>query len=160
MKLNKKGFTLVEIIAVIALIAVIAVIATPNIVRMVDSNKKEQFVSDAKEMISKAKYKSLEKYSSLYIDLGNNCSETTAKTLGMDLSKDPDGNTYNLDESKIKICLDSQTSKYVYYVKTITYDNETNYGRGVYNLSSSNGYVVENNISKDAVVEIGAGGGN
>ena len=61
--MNKKGFTLIELIAVVVIMAIIALIATPNIVNMMDKGKKEDYVADAKEIISKATYMyKLEKY--------------------------------------------------------------------------------------------------
>lgn len=54
--MNKKGFTLIELIAVVVIMAIIALIATPNIVNMLDKGKKEDYVSDAKEIITKATY--------------------------------------------------------------------------------------------------------
>ena len=65
--MNKKGFTLVELIAVVVIIGIISLLAAPNIVNLMDSSKKSEFVSDAKEFISRAKYmEKLEKY-----NLGN-----------------------------------------------------------------------------------------
>ena len=54
--MNKKGFTLIELIAVVVIMGIIALIATPNIISMVDKGKKQDYISDAKEFISKATY--------------------------------------------------------------------------------------------------------
>ncbi len=54
--MNKKGFTLIELIAVVVIMSIIAIIATPNIINMIDKGKKDQYVSNAKEFISKATY--------------------------------------------------------------------------------------------------------
>jgi len=53
---DKKGFTLIELLAVITIMAIMVVIATPNIIGMLSKGKKEQYVADASNMISKAKY--------------------------------------------------------------------------------------------------------
>ncbi len=53
---DKKGFTLIELIAVVVILSILAIIATPNIVNMIDSGKKEQYVADAKDFIAKATY--------------------------------------------------------------------------------------------------------
>ena len=149
--MNKKGFTLVELIAVIALIALIAIIATPNIVRMVDSGKKETFVTNAKNMISKAKYRNkLEKYDNLFITNGN-CRVIKASNLGMDFEPDPDGNLYDLENSQVKACLENNT--FVFYVKTIPI-TESGSGRGIYSTTNIDNFVTESELSTNSVINI------
>ena len=41
---NKKGFTLVELLAVIAILAVILLLIVPNIVDMFNNGKKDAFI--------------------------------------------------------------------------------------------------------------------
>lgn len=53
--MNKKGFTLIELIAVVVIMAIIALIATPNIVNLVETSKKNDYINDAKIFISRAK---------------------------------------------------------------------------------------------------------
>lgn len=53
---NRKGFTLIELIAVVVIMAIIALLATPNIISLLEKGKKEEFVADAKEFVSKATY--------------------------------------------------------------------------------------------------------
>ena len=57
MMMNKKGFTLVELLVVVSVIALIAIIAIPNIVGLSDGIKKDQMLDDAKKLISLAKYR-------------------------------------------------------------------------------------------------------
>ena len=45
MRVNKKGFTLVELLAVMAIIAVIGMIAIPNVIRLMDNNKKDKIIN-------------------------------------------------------------------------------------------------------------------
>lgn len=40
--MNKKGFTLVELLAIVVLIGVIAAVAVPNITKEINNNEKEQ----------------------------------------------------------------------------------------------------------------------
>ena len=50
-----KGFTLVELLAVLAIIAIIGMIAIPNVISVVDNNKKDLMLQDAQKMVSLAK---------------------------------------------------------------------------------------------------------
>lgn len=98
---DKKGFTLIELIAVVVILSILAIIATPNIVNMIDRGKKEQYVADAKDFIAKATYmykqeKNKEKFiSGTTIKLGDiegiNDSDLT----------DPYGYKYDKEKSRI-----------------------------------------------------------
>lgn len=98
---DKKGFTLIELIAVVVILSILAIIATPNIVNMIDRGKKEQYVADAKDFIAKATYmykqeKYKEKFPNGTIKLGDiegiNDSDLT----------DPYGYRYDTKNSTIK----------------------------------------------------------
>ena len=52
----KKGFTLVELLAVITVLAIILVIAIPNIQYLINENKKNTFLINAKSIIKQIKY--------------------------------------------------------------------------------------------------------
>ena len=53
--MNKKGFTLVELLAVFGLLAIIAVIAFPNMKNLVKNNNDKQFTTYEKLMVDFAK---------------------------------------------------------------------------------------------------------
>ena len=48
---SEKGFTLVELIVIIVIIGVILVFTLPNITSVLERNKKEQMIADAKDMV-------------------------------------------------------------------------------------------------------------
>ena len=55
--MNKKGFTLVELLGVMVLLSVLMMIAIPGISNLVKKNKDKVYVQDAKKLISLAEYK-------------------------------------------------------------------------------------------------------
>jgi len=57
---NKKGFTLVELLAVIVILAIILAIAIPGISGIITNAKKGAFESDAKMIITGIEYKVLQ----------------------------------------------------------------------------------------------------
>jgi type IV pilus assembly protein PilA len=60
LKANKKGFTLVELLAVIVILAVILAIAVPSISSMMNNAKKSSFEDNVKLIIRGVDYKVLE----------------------------------------------------------------------------------------------------
>ena len=53
-RLNKKGFTLVELLSVIVILSVVVLIATNAVVPMMGSAKKQVFATEANEIIKHA----------------------------------------------------------------------------------------------------------
>ncbi len=51
--INRKGFTLVELLAVIVILAVLALVAMPNVTRLMENARKNSFTTEAEEF---AKY--------------------------------------------------------------------------------------------------------
>ena len=107
--MNKKGFTLIELIAVVVIMAIIALIATPNIVNMMDRGKKEDYVADAKEIITKATYMykkdSVSNSSKFIKGTENDYYKYTIKlgdVDGINDYTDPYGFVYNKTESYVK----------------------------------------------------------
>ena len=130
--MNKKGFTLIEVIVVIVLIALIAVIAVPNVINMANKGQKKEIIVDAESIINDAKHKiNLQKYESLR-PKESNPAEIDVSILGTELDK-----TYTT--KKLKIALEN--NEYVYYVYL---ENET---YCTSNDESTCGYANENNIN-------------
>ena len=57
---NKKGFTLVELLAVIAILAILVIIALPNVINMYTKAKKNTFLTEAQNVIRSASNKFIE----------------------------------------------------------------------------------------------------
>lgn len=55
--LKNKGFTLVELLATLVLIGLLAVVAAPNIVGVLESNRKSTYLEDAKKLVTLAEYR-------------------------------------------------------------------------------------------------------
>ena len=51
---NKKGFTLVELLAVIAILAILVIIALPNVINMYNKAQKETFLTETKKVYTEA----------------------------------------------------------------------------------------------------------
>ena len=96
--MNNRGFTLVELLAVLAIIAIIGMIAVPNVISIVDNNKKDLMLQDAQKMVSLAKAEVMK--DRVFRDDPTK-TEITYKLRDLDtkdvLKEDPDGGTYNLD---------------------------------------------------------------
>ena len=117
--MNKKGFTLVELIAVVTIIGIIALIAIPSIMTLSNNSKKEQVISDAKKLISDVKYKSkLIEYEEYYPDkVEGSCKKICIKESKFNgvIVNDPDGNKYDEEESCVNVLY--QNGKYNYFCK-------------------------------------------
>lgn len=160
---NNKGFTLIELIAVVTIMAIIAIIATPNIITMIDNGKKEKYISDAKEFISKATYMyKLDKYrndenifigNKIYLKNLNDINET----------EDPYGYIYDLENSFIEFSdVDNEEDGILervvsIYLESCKYEKndegteECNQEKKHYIKTSSNGPVPSNELTIDSV---------
>ena len=56
---NKKGFTLVELLAVIAILAILVIIALPNVINMYNKAQKQTFLTEARNVYREAEKKFL-----------------------------------------------------------------------------------------------------
>lgn len=78
--MNKKGFTLVELLAVIAILAILVLVAVPNVLGMFNNAKKDTFATETKDMIRIAQQQYLADFGkwNSYAIAG---SKTTTETL-------------------------------------------------------------------------------
>lgn len=117
--MNKKGFTLVELLGVMVLLSVLMMIAIPGISNLVKKNKDKVYVQDAKKLISLAEYK-VKSSQNKYIKKPKT-DECIILTLGYlndgTLDTTPNNDEYLKDASYVMVT--NIGSDYQYYVTLI-----------------------------------------
>lgn len=136
--MNRKGFTLIELLGVIVILSIIMVIAIPNITSILDKTKRENYIADAKKMITQAEYairtSGIERPSSTDI-----VKITLSYLETSDIKEDPDGNLYNLDNSYVVVV--RKDGYLEYYVNLVADIDDGNKGISLThqdNLNSDN----------------------
>ena len=119
--MNKKGFTLVELLGVLVILGIIIGIAVPNIISTLDRNKKETFLSNAKMFIAAARYEITS--GNAPRPAANEATIIKMKCVNFDnFEKDPDGDLYDLERSFVVVSrkATSGNSELVYHVQLVT----------------------------------------
>jgi len=152
--MNKKGFTLVELLAVILLVTVIAGLAVPNVMSSINNSKRNTFLLDAKRMIAKAEYfVSSNRNDRTQIQSGGKVYTFSDLNEKAEFLKDADGGSYEAEtfvyvfysNSKFQYCACILGSK-----KRITGSSNTcSYG----NTTPGSGCVLSDNINGVDVVK-------
>jgi len=121
MNMNKKGFTLVELLATMVILAIIAGVAIPNVIKIMTNNNKEKVLNDGLTMIAQAKSVLASDY-----DLREQISQTGAsKTIYLhsldkfgDITNDPNGVAYNRNSSYVKVFKSGGLIAYCVYLES------------------------------------------
>lgn len=87
-KINKKGFTLVELLAVIVILGVLLLIAVPSVNNIINNSKKKAFASAAKLMLE-----NVESAASIEKGTGS-LGECYVKLSSIDLERGSKGDSY------------------------------------------------------------------
>lgn len=123
---NKKGFTLVELLAVIVVLAIVMGIAAVAITNVLDSTRKNAFVASAKQFVEGAK--SLVEADMVEAMLGGSGTYVTTcagtfdialsniKTKGADTDKTPWGTAYDKAGSKVTVTASDNCEKFTYAI--------------------------------------------
>ncbi len=154
MRKRQMGFTLVELLTTLSILGIIMGIAVPNVMGILDRNKRTTYVEDAKKLVTQADYKFR---MSQTIEKPASGSCVVFKMGSLDISeikKGPEGTSYDKNKSFVAIKYDG--SKYVYGVQLF----ESKNNRGVAFIESGKlneeaammNYVVENNTEKTLTV--------
>ena len=112
---NKKGFTLVELLAVLVILGIVSFIAVPNVIELINGNKKDAILGDARKMISYAKSEVL--VNKIYRDSGSHKFKLNELNKN-DLKSDPDGNDYDNDNSYVMYTKVDNVDTYCVYLKS------------------------------------------
>ena len=151
--MNKKGFTLVELLAVIALVAILSGIAVPNVISSINNSRKNQFLLDAKRMVAKAEYLLSEKRE----------YRTVAKTSGKifkfsdlnqegEFQNDSDGGGFDTN-SFVKVTFNTTNNKYQYCICVIGSKRKITNTSGTCNSSSGSGCIMSDSLTGIDVIK-------
>ena len=87
---NRKGFTLVELLAVIAILAILVIIALPNVINRFNKTQKETFLTEAKKVYSEAKKKFI----------SNSISDKSTNVINSE-----DNTKFDMTDEKLQYCV-------------------------------------------------------
>ena len=146
--MNKKGFTLIELLAVVIILGVIMTIAVPNVLSMLDRNKRDTFIEHAKTMVNHAEYTLRKDDDIEYPENNGDAIILTLEYLNTDdVSESPYDTPYSPSRSFVAIVnkTEKEITEYKYFVHLVTCsdsecsnkeDNAINKVRGI-NLTDS-----------------------
>ena len=132
--MNRKGFTLVELLAVIAILALLVLVAVPNVLGMFNKAKKDTFLTEAKSIFK----------------------ESASKYISDNMHNSNEGNIYCKSETDSKNPLDMDIGDTYYYIE------KDNTGKTIkFVVWNSSGYVTKivgdnvmlNDVTNDNMTE-------
>lgn len=107
--MNKKGFTLVELLAVIAILALLVIVALPNVLSMFNKAKKDTFLTEAKTVYKEVSKKyiseSMRGNKVRNISNSNNKLDLESNDLVYNVKLDSKGNIRSFQVSNDTYCL-------------------------------------------------------
>lgn len=117
---NTKGFTLVELLATLTILSIIMLVAVPNTLSVLDKNKKETYISDAKRFVALAESeirnndKIDTEYGGFIVFRLDDLNDGT-------FDKDADNKSYNQTNSYVAVYKKGTAADYqfIYYVQLL-----------------------------------------
>ena len=110
MKLNKMGFTLVELLAAMLILGILMGVAIPNVIGVVNRQKNSAYIEDAKRMVIRARTTFS---SNTNIDkVGNTCFTLRYLDNG-DFDEPPNGGVYLKSLSYVKYDIHDNQARYL-----------------------------------------------
>ena len=147
--MNKKGFTLVELLGVIVILSIVMLIAIPNISSTLERSKRDQYLTDAKKMITLTEYE-LRK-GDVDKPTENQILKITLSYLATnDLEKDPDGVLY--DGTNSYVIVFRKNGYLTYYVNLVAKHGTKYWGVNFAEQSELSGDQRYNTISKSVIL--------
>jgi len=116
--MNKKGFTLIELLATLVILSVIMLVAVPSTISILDKNRKESFISDAKRFVALAESE-IRNNDKLDVQYGGFLVFTLQDLNDGSFDNDPDGKKYNQTTSFVAVWKKGSATDYQfeYYVQ-------------------------------------------
>lgn len=134
---NKRGFTLVELLATMVILGLIMVVAVPNVIGILTRNRSNTYVEDGKKFATLVEYQLRSGNNLIEKPSANNCVVVSLEYVdNSEFNDPPNGGEYLKDMSFVIIKKEDQEFKY--YVRLVEEYKGTK--RGVRLTESSNLY--------------------
>lgn len=115
--MNKKAFTLVELLASLVILGVLMLVAVPTVTSLINDNRAETYLEDAKRFVSNVEY-SLKTNTNINLPTKNNCIIISLEYLeSPDFDNSPSGGEY--DAKKSFVVVKNINDSYEYSVRLI-----------------------------------------
>ena len=116
---NRKGLTLIELLAAIVILGILAVFAIPVIAKLLDNSRNKMYISDAKKFISQTEYKLRVNNSNIELPDPSECIVISLSYLDSTIfDNTPNDGEYSKDKSFV-VVKNIGNDKFEYSVKLV-----------------------------------------
>ena len=160
--MNNKGFTLIEMIMVIAILAMLAVLTTPNVIKIINKNKADNYNSVIDSIVASCDlYTSDNRYNLSFNDTCPTESESStiteistfitlqdlvnSKDISTPIRNECTNEELNYDTIKITITLDCKTKNFSYKIE----DTSNKHFIRKNDVTSNDGKIIEGKYCSD-----------